>query len=288
MKKLFREYISALKPLPVEGISDLILFRPLGFLLMKFFYLFPITPNQVSVSAMLTGILCGICFSLGTPLSFLFAGVFYGITHLLDCTDGMLARFKKNGTLTGRIIDGLIDYVNGIAIFLGLGIGMSRMALSLPVSVWLAAALAAISMVFHSILVDYYRGQFLLHALGIFNTLEDEIAEFTTELEKLKRQNIQPITQNLISIYLSYCRIQKKFSGKPRKYTAQQYYQANKHLLLLWSPVDLSTHVLVLIVSAILYKPEIFLFYTILFANLGILLIAPIQNAINKKIEIIP
>jgi phosphatidylglycerophosphate synthase len=287
MKKLFREYISALKPLPVEGISDLILFRPLGFLLMKILYLFPITPNQVSASAMTTGILCGICLSLGTPQSFLLAGIFYGITHLLDCTDGMLARFKNNGALTGRIIDGLIDYVNGIAIFLGLGIGMSRMALSLPIPVWLAAALAAISMAFHSILVDYYRGHFLLHALGTFNTLDDEIAEFTTELEKLKRQNTQPIAQKLITIYLGYCRIQKKFSGKPRKYKAQQYYQANKHLLLLWSPVDLSTHALVLIVSAILYKPEIFLIYSILFANLGILLIAPIQNAINKKIEII-
>jgi len=287
MKKLFREYLSALKPLPVEGISDLILFRPLGFLLMKLLYLFPITPNQVSVSAMITGILCGVCFSLGTPQSFLFAGIFYGITHLLDCTDGMLARFKKNGTLTGRIIDGLIDYVNGIAIFLGLGIGMSRMALSLPTSVWLAAALAASSLAFHSILVDYYRNQFYIHALDTFNSLDDEIAEFTTELEKLKRQNTRPIAQKLITIYLGYCRIQKKFSGKQRKYTAQQYYQANKYLLLLWSPVDLSTHVLVLIVSAVLYKPEIFLIYSIIFANLGVLLIVPIQNAINKKIEII-
>ncbi|HCL00048.1 MAG TPA: hypothetical protein DHW42_08105 [Candidatus Marinimicrobia bacterium] len=287
MKKLFREYLSALKPLPVEGITDLVSFRPLGFLLMKLFCLFPITPNQVSVSAMLTGILCGVCFSLGTPQSFLFAGIFYGITHLLDCTDGMLARFKKNGTPTGRIIDGLIDYVNGVAIFLGLGIGMSRMALSLPVSAWLAAALAAISLAFHSILVDYYRSQYFMHALGTFNTLDDEIAEFTTELKKLKRQNAQPIAQKIITIYLGYCRIQKKFSGKPRKYNTQQYYQTNKYLMFLWSPVDLSTHTLVLIVSAVLYKPEIYLIYTILFANLGVLLIAPIHNAINKKNEIV-
>jgi len=283
MKKLFREYLSMLKPLPVEGIPDLILFRPIAFVLVKVLSRFPVTPNQVSISAMITGVGSGFCFSLGTRESFLWAGLLYAATAVLDCSDGMLARYKKTGSPVGRIVDGTIDYINGLAIFTGLGVGMSKMAMVPQFYLWIVIAVAALSMTIHSILVDYYRSQFCTHALKIRHSIDAEISIFSVELQLLQQKRIQPITRLLISIYLGYCHIQIKYAHKQVQYDSQNYYKANKILLRLWLMIELSMHICMLCLSAILYKPELFLGYTIVFANIWILLIVPLQQRANKK-----
>ncbi|MBM3306184.1 MAG: hypothetical protein FJY79_09650, partial [Candidatus Aminicenantes bacterium] len=59
MRKLISEYRALLKPLAIEGAPDLLIFRPVAFLLVQLLKRFPITPNQVSFSAIGTGLLCG-------------------------------------------------------------------------------------------------------------------------------------------------------------------------------------------------------------------------------------
>ena len=287
VKKLFREYKSTLKPLPIESIPDLFLFRPIAFILVKLLYYSPVTPNQVSVSAIIFGISSGLCFSKGTPGSFALAGTFYGVAHILDCADGMLARIKKNGTPTGRIVDGLVDYINGIAIFTGLGIGLSKVSVNLPAPIWLVILLAAVSITIQCILVDYYSGQFLIHARGERKSISKEIADFTDELEKLRRQNCCYFQRLLIRFYLGYSAIQNKYSRKQRKYNPQRYYQMNKYLLRLWSMIGPSANILILVISSFLFKPQIFLIYAIFIANGWIVLISLIQRVVNKKIEIV-
>ncbi len=283
MKKLFREYLSMLKPLPIEGIPDLFLFRPIAFVLVKALSRFPVTPNQVSIAAMVTGISSGICFSRGTRESFLWAGLLYAATAVIDCSDGMLARYKKNGSPVGRIVDGTIDYINGLAIFTGLGIGMSKMALMPQLYLWIVVVVAALSMTIHSILVDYYRGQFCAHALKIRHSINDEISIFSAELQRLQKKNSLFLTRILIRIYLIYCRIQLKYSHKQIQYNSQKYYKANVLMLRLWLMIELSMHICMLCLSGILYRPELFLGYTIVFANIWIILIVPLQIRANKK-----
>ena len=287
VKKLFREYKSSLKPLPIENIPDLFLFRPIAFIWVKLLYYSPVTPNQVSFSAIIFGILSGVCFAKGTPESFTLAGIFYGIAHILDCVDGMLARIKKNGTPTGRIVDGLADYTNGIVIFVGLGIGLSKMSVNLPAPVWLVILLAAVSIAIQCILVDYYSGQFLIHAREDRKSISREIADLTGELEKLRRQNCCYFQWWLIKFYLGYSAIQNKYSRKQRTYDPKRYYQVNKYLQLLWSMVGPAANILILVISSFLFKPQIFLVYAVFIANGWIVLISLIQRVVNKKIEIV-
>jgi len=272
-----------LKPLPIEGIPDLLLFRPIAFVLVKVLARFPITPNQVSVTAMVTGIGSGICFSRGTREGFFWAGLLYAATAVIDCSDGMLARYKKNGSPVGRIVDGTIDYINGLAIFTGLGIGISKMALMPQLYLWIVIAVAVLSMAIHSILVDYYRGQFCTHALNIRHSINDEMTIFSVELKHLQKKNGQFLNKILIRIYLIYCRIQLKYAHKQVQYNSQNYYRANVLLLRLWLMIELSMHICALCLSGILYRPELFLSYTIVFANIWIILIVPLQIRANKK-----
>lgn len=286
VKKLFRQYLSTLKPLPIEGIPDLIFFRPIAFILVKILYYFPVSPNQVSVSAMLTGIGAGICFSKGTPKGFITAGVLYLVAIILDCTDGMLARLKKKGTPAGRIIDGIVDYINGIAIFTGLGIGLTKMSVDYPIPVWLVVVIAAVSMVSHSTLVDYYRQQFYIHALGIRKPFREETAEFSSELARLRQAKRQYLKQLTIRLYLYYCWFQQRYSRREHHFDARHYYHTNVYLLRLWLMIEQSVHVIILAISGFMFKPEIFLVYTIVLANSWVLIMVPVQRIVNHKIEL--
>ena len=280
---MLREYRSMLKPLPIEGFPDLLLFRPIAFFLVKFLSRFPVSPNQVSLAALITGIGSSVCFSRGTKTGFFWAGLLYGATAVIDCSDGMLARYKKSGSPVGRIIDGSVDYINGLAIFTGLGVGMSKMALMPDSYLWIVILTAALSMAVHSVLIDYYRSQFFTHALNVRHSLSDEIAVFSTELERLHQTKKKLFIRLLIRIYLTYCRIQTTYSKKEVRYDAEKYYRANQGMLRLWQVIELSVHICILAISGILYKPEIFLGYTIILANIWILVILPFQIRANKR-----
>lgn len=121
---ILKQYKDSLKTTEAEEIFDLLIYRPIAFLFVKITYSFNITPNQVSVTAMAAGVAAGIMFGFGEP-EYLFSGAgLYFLCNVLDCADGQIARLKKNGTKIGRIIDGFIDYVVSIAVFIGIGIGM--------------------------------------------------------------------------------------------------------------------------------------------------------------------
>ncbi|MCK4296256.1 MAG: CDP-alcohol phosphatidyltransferase family protein [Candidatus Marinimicrobia bacterium] len=251
---------------------------------MKLIYRFPVTPNQVSFLSMLTGIISGIFYTKGNVASFVYAGLLYGFAHVLDCCDGMVARFKKSGTHTGRIIDGLADYVNSTAVFIGLGIGLSKSGLEFPVSPWLLVIFSAMFTALHCIIVDYYRNEFLAHAFGKVNSVQEDMELFSMELKKLKQVKGKYFEKLLIKLYLLYSDIQVFKGSEKRKYDQEKYYRSNKMLLYSWLLIGPTAHISVLVISTILYKPVIFFYYVLIAANILMLLIWVIQVQINKKI----
>ena len=119
------DYKKSLKMKEVEEIFDLLLYRPLAFILVKSIIRTNITPNQLTIMAIVMGIISGCFYSQGTQICFIVGGLFYLLFNVFDCSDGQLARLKKNGTHTGRIIDGIADYIAAIAVFIGVGIGFA-------------------------------------------------------------------------------------------------------------------------------------------------------------------
>ncbi len=103
----FKEYQYTLKNKEKEEYLDLYLFRPIAYLIVKFLYHLPLTPNHYSLFALICGILATIEMTKNHGLnSVLLITVFC----TLDCCDGMQARLKKNGTQHGKLIDGIVDY----------------------------------------------------------------------------------------------------------------------------------------------------------------------------------
>ena len=155
MPSFITQYKSSLKNPFAEELIDLALYRPLAFIFVKVTEPLPLTPNFVSLLAMVAGIGAGIAFASGTVAAFALGAFMFGLSNILDCSDGMIARLKKNGTKTGRIVDGMVDYIASGAAYIGFAVGMTRAIrcgnLHLPCSPWILMLAAIVSTILHSV-----------------------------------------------------------------------------------------------------------------------------------------
>jgi phosphatidylglycerophosphate synthase len=75
-----------------------------------------ITPNQVTTASIISSLICSIAYACG---SFLVGSLFLFLSHILDCTDGNLARAKEHFTPIGKWLDMMGDRLGEIIIFIG-------------------------------------------------------------------------------------------------------------------------------------------------------------------------
>jgi hypothetical protein len=281
---LLARYRALLKPLPIEGLPDLLLFRPIAFGLVQILKKYPVTPDQVSLSSISMGLLGGLSFALGTRLGFALGGIFYLLAAVLDCTDGMLARLKKSGTPFGRIIDGAIDYTNGMFVLVGLAAGLDRAGIAVPLGPWPLTALAGVSLALHCVVMDHFRGRYAFQALGVKTSVFDAVRDHEETLEDLRVKGGHRLLRFVLGASLRYHRIQARIAPDERRLDARVYARYNTVLLRAWQGIELSLHILILAVAALLFKPGIFFFYAIVVANAWLLLLAPIQYLVDRRV----
>jgi phosphatidylglycerophosphate synthase len=271
--RFFADYSLSLKDPCAEEIIDLAVFRPLGFLCVKMFLPFPVTPNQVSIMAMIFGIAAGFFLARGSQFAFLMGGMLYGLSNILDCCDGMLARIKKNGTATGRIVDGVVDYITGGAVLIGLGAGLTKAVhlgtLHLPWNAWFLVVLAAASTAVHAVLSDYYRNTFLDQRRTHSGGVESELEKYGAEHSRLITEKGHTMDKVLIWLYLKYLRLQSGKERKGRTKAGARPPDAVTPLkVILWNCIGPSTHITFFILAAVLFRPGIYFFFVVILANI--------------------
>jgi len=292
-KQMFRDYKKSIKHAIFDETLTLYILRPIAFIFVKLFYPTSITPNQVSLMTIISGLISGYFFSRGNVVSFVIAGSFYFFSLVLDCVDGMIARLKNSGTPVGRIIDGFSDYIVGISVYIGMGIGFGKGLINidfLPFSYWWFIVIAAISHIIHAMLVDYYRAEFMAHGLGKQTSTWEEKEKFTDELNKIKHQKNKLFEKILIAVYLGYSHLQlfkidTRMNTK-EEYNKLAYFKSNKLLIRLWFWIGPTASAFIIIISAFLFRPIIFFAFTIGLTNIYMIILWIIQVKVNKKILI--
>lgn len=289
--KWFKEYISSLKNVHAEEFLDILLFRPIAFVIVKSLYALPITPNQYSLAALLSGCLSAYYFY---NTQFAYGAIAFFMFAVLDCCDGMQARMKKNGSEFGRFVDGLVDYVTNIIVYTALAIGVGK---AMPEvlgfsSVWLMV-FAGLSKALHSITYDHYLMEYLSHANGEEGFTEKELAMIKTKLADAQSAPKKDYLRILIlKIYLGFTTLQsdkdaKKDAKAKRKFNAKAYTHKNLLTLKMWSLIGPAPHILVLVVAFLFMKPEILFAYAIGFGNLWMLLMFIVQKKVNDDTELV-
>lgn len=155
-------YARTLKDPSTEELVDLYLHRPLAYLVLRPFEhaAWRPTPNQFTLTGGAIGLLgAGIILvaPVGSLLWPLAAGLMF-FANILDCVDGMLARLTGQGSTRGMLLDGMIDFIVGVAFWLAMSIRTA------PPNWGLWAVPAALSIVLsiliHTGLYDHMRIRF--------------------------------------------------------------------------------------------------------------------------------
>jgi phosphatidylglycerophosphate synthase len=273
------EYKNSLKLAEAEEILDLIFYRPIAFVIVKLVYRTPITPNQMTYGALVAGLISAFEFAQGTARGFAFGALWYAIANVLDCGDGMLARLQRSGTPLGRIVDGIVDWVSSVAIFFGLGWGMS-VYFQNPLY-WLPAIAAGIVSGYHAMVFDKRQQEYISTVRGERNFFEREeekvAAEFaeSTGLRKL-----------LLSAYQSYMKVQE---GSPqeaqKRYDPALYRSHNKGIMRWWTWLGPTTNRTLLMIAALLAHPEWFCWFILIPANLYLISMLFHQHGVDTLME---
>ncbi|MBM3312416.1 MAG: CDP-alcohol phosphatidyltransferase family protein [Candidatus Aminicenantes bacterium] len=286
---LVAEYRRSLKAVEVEEPVDLVLYRPLGFLVVKAVYKTPVTPNQITVFAVFIGLLAGLCYGSGRRSGAVAGALLLAFSIVLDCADGQLARLKKNGTRFGRILDGLVDYIVDISVCVGLGIGMAPEN-NLWRWVLLLLALAA-TYVVHSAVLDYYRARFIDAVQGTTTHLEDEdYRSVEEELAKLRAAGGRPGRKLFLGLYLRYCEMQKRLTVRKNdasglaKQDPEAFRRRNRAAMRGWSFLGGSTANTLFVVATLAGRIDLFFWGVIVLGNIWAVGMYAYQASVDRRI----
>jgi len=286
----FQEYKSSLKLIEVEELFDLFFYRPLAFIFVKIIFPTNITPNQITSVALIIGVIGGVLYAFNTHFYLIIAAILIITYDVLDCSDGQLARLKKNGTFFGRILDGVSDYFVSTAIYLGIGFGFASNSND-PLFYWGLVILAGITNAVHAITLDYYRNRFLDYALNRESLLGDNLKEFEEELERESESGGNYFQRLITWLYLKYSKLQLKLSQssietETKKYDSDDFYKKHKTIIHFWTYIGPTSELTFLIICSFLNRLDIYLFGMVTVLNIYTLILYLIQRRINHSTKL--
>lgn len=80
-----------------------------------------INPNRITLFSFITAIISALFIIIGGTGNFIIAAVLIHWSHILDCMDGQMARYRKSSSLVGSFFDRLTDQIQVIIWFGSVG-----------------------------------------------------------------------------------------------------------------------------------------------------------------------
>ena len=148
----------------IEEWIDLRFFRPAGLRLAKALAPTAVTANQVTLWAMLVGVLAGHLFYYSSRTVNLIGVALFIVSDIFDSADGQLARLRGSSSRLGRLLDGSCDTVRFVSLYGNLLVRLLHAEWG-----WSAVLLFALAGWSHSLqsaAIDFVRNAFLEIAEG--------------------------------------------------------------------------------------------------------------------------
>jgi hypothetical protein len=224
-------------------------------------------------------------FGFGTHQFFIFGAIALLISNVLDCADGQLARLKKNGTGIGRIIDGFIDYVTGLSIYVGIGIGLS-IATGDYVYVWAITAIGGFSRILQNMLFDNYRNMYMSNVYSKGSNLKQEIEEYTRLKRVIDKTKGRYVEKFFVNIYIKYASVQSNTAKDDKmNVSSEDYRKKNLMLLRAWSWIGSTTHLTAVMIACFLNRIDLYLWVTFTLGNLILIILYIIQKKVLNDLS---
>ena len=101
-------------------------FRWFSYPITKLLVKTAITPNQVTIIGFVLTVAAAIMFASTDYQIRILGGVIFFVGAILDHCDGEIARIKNKQSVFGRWLDGTLDRIGDVLVFIGISIGLFR------------------------------------------------------------------------------------------------------------------------------------------------------------------
>ncbi len=135
-----------------------------------------VTPNRITAASFAVAVAAALCILIGGVQWFIAAAVLIHLSHILDCMDGQMARYRKTSSPVGSYFDRLTDQVQ-VTLWFG-AIGYAAYAQSLSV---VPVFLALIGIAFYGL-----RGYVKYIAMEIETAMDPEHPAKMAHLRRLE------------------------------------------------------------------------------------------------------
>ncbi|WP_433464473.1 CDP-alcohol phosphatidyltransferase family protein [Spirillospora sp. CA-142024] len=115
-----------------------------------------VTPNQLTVGALILGLGAGACFAVASWPWLLAGALLYHLSFTLDCMDGKIARLKGTGSVFGAWLDYIFDRVRVLACAIALMAGQYA-ATGNVAYVWTALGVVFLDMLRYMDALEIYK-----------------------------------------------------------------------------------------------------------------------------------
>jgi len=160
-----------------------------------------LTPNLITQFSFITAILSALFIITGGTENFIIAAVLIHVSHVLDCMDGQMARYRKTSCASGNYFDKLTDQIQ-VIIWFG-SVGYAAYAQSNNI---LPVFLAFIGVAFYS-----------LRGYSKYVTIYIEMSEDKGYLEKLSKEAIRVKNEETAGLGFSFSENLRWFIREQRK-----------------------------------------------------------------------
>ncbi|QQR91721.1 MAG: CDP-alcohol phosphatidyltransferase family protein [Myxococcales bacterium] len=280
----------------VEDPVNLYMHRPLAYAFVKSIFHTSMTPNQVTVLAIIVGVSAGMCWLYGSSVAMVLGGVLLWASAILDGADGILARAKKLDSPFGRALDGAADGI--VAIFTVLP-GFAHIYIQDHSKWWMLvlAVPAILSALMHLYTYDFYKESFLFFTRPGNNKDGQNLPDVEKRVEKIEEEGGPILTRwamryALLGMMQSQHRIIELFNpaaireGKAferTESTAARYREINALPMRLWTVVSLAPHSYIMAICGMFDRLDIYLWIRLVFMNMVYAIAAVVQRRATLK-----
>jgi len=271
-------YRNSIKSSKSDEFINTYLLRPIAGIIVWALYYTPITPNQVTIISILSGIIAALFYLKGTAIAFVIAGLLVTLKDILDSADGQLARAKQQQSRNGRFLDSIGDFVVDAAVFGSIGWTLYKLNNN-----WLMLFLALLGLIGISLRVSYHVF-YQVHFLHLQKQYENNRITEEVQKEDLNQGGFELTLQRIFQIIYGWQdRLMERIDGwsarKPfRKFSAieqretSEIWYSDILALRISGFLGFGTELFLLMLCSIFNHLELYLYINLFFMN-GILII---------------
>jgi phosphatidylglycerophosphate synthase len=275
----------------MEEIFDLLLCRPLAFIIAKPLSLTRVTPDHVSLFALFWAFVVAYFYWQGDYRSVVIGAMAYLFWNILDCVDGQLARMTKKSSPVGYVLDQAVDWFSAVLTFVGLTHAVVARHPGEPW--WWAVGIAAmVAMGWECGVLEQRRHEWMERVYGSRKTIAEDLKKLDGLAAEWRAEGSHPLWR-LVVRYYHFQRWLQRWSGQSAgvdetpTHTDEEnrrYAKYHKKALRLAVWLGPTTHMMVTIVCSLLDRVELY-FYLVFAVGLPLAFLVQILSAVARRQE---